>query len=163
MKKLGLGFVLVALLACESETISEEFADKVAAEGIEKFDCLNSQADAPPALDDAKEWIVGKWQLKGMITMMPQNEVPNIQLEFKEDGGVFVSLAGENVYTDAYSVIETEENGYKSIQLIGDNMMIDETGDYLLPRGTLRICEDEMMIDQGIAFDAPGYLFRRLQ
>ena len=161
MKKLWIGLAFLACMACEEAPVSEDVNDMIAAEGIEEFSCVNGQADNPPALEDAKNWIVGKWQLKGMITMVPNTEVQNIQLEFKEDGGVFVTLAGENVYTDAYSVIEKEENGYKSIQLVGDNMMVES--EYAIPRGTLRICENEMMIDQGIAFDAPGYLFRRIQ
>jgi hypothetical protein len=162
MKKLlMIGFASLVFIACENEPVGVNVDDKIAAEGVEEFTCVNAQADSLPTLDEAKERIVGKWQLKGMITMMPVTEVPNIQIEFKEDGGVFVSLAGENVYTDAYSVIESEENETRLLKLIGDNLMTQS--EYAIAKGNLRICEKEMLIDHGIAFDAPGYLFRKIQ
>ncbi len=162
MKKLFLGLALLSFAACETSTVeSEEISDMIKAESIEDFSCINQQADNPPLLSDAQTKIVGKWQLKGIISMMPATEIPNIKVEFKEDGGVFVTKDGENVYTDAYSVIEKTENGYTSIQVITDNLM-DGFNENNIVKGTLRICDNEMMIDQGIAFDAPGYLFRKL-
>lgn len=147
-------------VSCESLDMKDQSENFLQAENMEDFDCINKQADSAASLRDAQKWIVGKWQLKGVITMLPTTQVPDIEVEFFEDGGVFVYKNGKNTYTDAYSIVEKNENSYRYLQLIGDNMMIDyeETP---IPRGTLRICEKELMIDQGMAFDAPAYLFRK--
>ncbi|WP_131458376.1 hypothetical protein [Jiulongibacter sediminis] len=161
MKKLLLGVMLVAFMSCE-KTDSQPINETDKAETLDDFTCINEQADNPADLADAQNWIVGKWQLTGIIAMMPDVEVPNIQVEFKSDGGVFVEKDGENVFTDAYSVIENESNGYTSLQVITDQLP-DNFDEYNIVKGTLRICESELMIDQGIAFDAPGYLFRKIE
>jgi hypothetical protein len=40
---------------------------------------------------------------------------------------------------------------------------MDIGNEHNIAKGTVRICEKELMLDQGIAFDAPGYLFRKLE
>lgn len=151
--------VLFFMSACSESSISpsDQFIQR---EEVSAFDCINKQADNPPKLSDAQKWIVGKWQLKSIITMVPENQIPNMQAEFLSDGTVFVFLAGKKVYTDAFSIIENKEGNYSSLQLINDNLLSES--EYRIVNGTLRICEKEMMVDQGIAFDAPGYLFRKI-
>lgn len=161
MKKLLLGLMIVGFISCE-KVDSEPLDETDKAESLEDFTCINDQADNPPALSDAQNWIVGKWQLTGVIAMIPNPEVPNIQVEFMSDGGVFVTKDGDNVFTDAYSVIENETNGYTSLQVVTDQLP-DDFNENNIVRGTLRICESELMIDQGIAVDAPGYLFRKVE
>ncbi|AWV99625.1 hypothetical protein DJ013_16175 [Arcticibacterium luteifluviistationis] len=155
---------MFSFMACEKDDVSEAANNDIAfitAEGLEKFDCVAQQVDSLPSIEDARSMIVGTWQLKGMITMLPTVEVPNIKIEFKEDGGVFVTNAGENVFTNAYSINDNvSENGYRSIVITTDEFGI-ETNEYNFLTGTIRICQDELMIDNGIAFDAPGYLLRR--
>lgn len=161
--KLFLIFIPLLLSCNDKDIIAEIPLDAmIQKEEPSAFTCINSQADNPPTLDNAKKWIVGKWQLKSMITMMPNTQVPNYQIEFKEDGGVFVNLAGVAVYTDAYSVVETVENNFSSIKMVTDNLM-DFSNEHNIVKGTIRICEKELMLDQGIAFDAPGFLFRKIE
>lgn len=159
-------FALLVFASCEKTSVNAEIPDNVAfldAEALSEFTCINQQTDNPPRISDARKWIVGKWQLKGMITMIPYVEVPNIKIEFKEDGGVFISNAGENVFTNAYSLNENENNGYKSIVISTDDFGTDPFNENNILSGTIRICENELMIDNGIAFDAPGYLLRKIQ
>ncbi|MFT5885514.1 MAG: hypothetical protein ACI9IP_001974 [Arcticibacterium sp.] len=162
---LGFGFT-----ACEDKAMEGENLDAVAfvqAESFQDFTCVYQQADNPPAIADARKWIVGKWQLKGIISMVPNMEVPNIKVEFLADGGVFVTNAGKTVFTNAYSINDVTENNYSYINITTDATVItdglgqDSSGDNFL-KGTIRICENELMIDNGIAFDAPGYLFRKI-
>lgn len=164
MKKIFLLLSVLSLVACNKETIDAEISDSVLflkGEPFQNFNCVFKQADNPPKLPDAQKWLVGRWQLKGMITQAPSGDVPNIKIEFKEDGGVFIHNAGKLVFTNAYSINLLEENGYKSIVITTDDFGTDFNEHNIL-RGTLRICEDELMIDNGIAFDAPGYLFRKI-
>lgn len=169
MKKLLFLLLIPFCFSCEesNETASPE-PDFITAESIDAFDCVNDQADNPPALADAQKWIVGKWQLKGVISMIPNPEIPNYQVEFMEDGTVIVTKAGERVYTDAYSVIDSKEGDYQYLEIITDSFEIvdglnSNFNEHNIVEGTLRICEKEMMVDQGIAFDAPGYLFRKIE
>ncbi|MGR3810260.1 hypothetical protein [Jiulongibacter sp. NS-SX5] len=161
MKKLVLSLMMVGLMsaACE-KTDSEPLENVSNAETLADFECINEQADNPASLSDAQQWIVGTWQLTGVIAMIPDPQVPNISIEFKEDGGVFVSQDDEVIFTDAYSVIESEINGVKYLEIITDTLPGDFQENNMV-KGGLRICENEMMIDQGIAFDAPGYLLRK--
>ncbi|WP_341226610.1 hypothetical protein [uncultured Arcticibacterium sp.] len=166
MKKILLVLSVLSFMACESEDVaSSEAIDDVEfieAETLEEFDCVGQQVENLPSIEDARTMIVGTWQLKGMITMMPTEEVPNLKVEFKEDGGVFVTNAGENVFTNAYSINDNiSDNGFRSIEITTDEFGI-ETSEFNFFTGTIRICEDELMIDNGIAFDAPGYLLRKI-
>lgn len=165
MKKILLVLTVFSLMACEKEEVSEAVNNNLAfitAESLEEFNCVGQQVENLPTIEDARTMIVGTWQLKGMITMMPTTEVPNIKIEFKEDGGVFVTNAGKNVFTNAYSINDKIENDYRSIVITTDQFGI-ETNEYNFLTGTIRICENELMIDNGIAFDAPGYLLRRVE
>lgn len=153
-------------MACETENVANSEAidnvEFIEAETLEEFNCVGQQVEDLPSIEDARTMIVGTWQLKGMITMMPTEEVPNIKVEFKEDGGVFVTNAGENVFTNAYSINENvSEDGYRSIVITTDEFGTDFNENNFI-KGTIRICEDELMIDNGIAFDAPGYLLRKI-
>lgn len=172
MKKLLLILFIPFFISCENDDPEglTPLPAMIQAEEPSAFECINAQADNPPTLENAKKWIVGKWQLKAMITMIQNSEVPNYQVEFKEDGGVFVSKAGELIYTDAYSLIEGEQFENPAIQIITDNLMPNSTeGDLVIGnegsiiKGWVRICENELMLDHGIAFDAPGYLFRKME
>lgn len=163
MKNLLFALILPLCFACTTND-KEEIPIPAMIQGEEPaaFSCVNAQADNPPTLETAKKLIVGKWQLKGVIAMIENPEIPNYQVEFMEDGGVFVTLAGKNVYTDAYSLVENNENNYRSINLVTDTFP-ETFNENNIVKGTIRICENELMVDQGIAFDAPGYLFRRVE
>ena len=170
MKYLILGLLAFSFTACEDKAMEEDNSNEVAfldGESFQDFTCVYQQADTPPAIEDARKWIVGKWQLKGIISMMPSMEVPNIKVEFLADGGVFVTNAGKTVFTNAYSINDMTENDYSYINVTTDAMTItdgigqDVNQDNFL-KGTIRICENELMIDNGIASDAPGYLFRKI-
>jgi len=164
MKNILIAFLVLTFSSCEKESAIPDSVAFVKAEAVSEFNCVNQQADKSPSLENARKWIEGKWQLKGMITMLPTTEVPNIKIEFKEDGGVFVTHAGKNVFSNAYSINETIENGFRHLIISTD--FISTNGDfneYNFLKGTIRICEKELMIDNGIAFDAPGYLLRKIK
>ena len=164
MKKLILVLAFPLIFACENDKDSaiNPNSEMIQGEDSGEFPCVNAQADTLPTLDSAKALIVGKWQLKGMIARMANPEIPNYQIEFLADGGVTVTLAGKKVFSDAYSVIEETSNGYRNLKLITDSLM-DLENQHNIVKGNIRICEKELMLDQGIAFDAPGYLFRKVK
>lgn len=163
MKKLLIALLLPICFAC-TETEDEEipFPAMIQAEEPTAFSCINAQADNSPTLENAKKLLIGKWQLKGVIAMIRNPEIPNYQIEFKEDGGVFITLAGKSVFTDAYSLIEATENDFRYLKLVTDNLL-GANNEHNIAKGTVRVCEKELMLDQGIAFDAPGYLFRKVK
>jgi hypothetical protein len=128
---------------------------------------LNKQANQSLTKKLATKYIYGEWQLAGMITMVPTNVIPDIKVVFKDVLGAPIDkqiaeyyengkLLGSTLYT-----LNQIENGEQKMVEIKSDVEIFDNQVYNLFRGNIRICENELMIDNGIAFDAPGYLFRR--
>lgn len=149
--------------SCESEVINNEEESTVAmiqAEEISNFTCINSQADEAIPLEDATSKIVGEWQLKAILTMIQSNEVPNIVLKIDNNLEVSVLEAGKKVHDDKLKItVESGEN-YSILKLESSRGEFSN-GNYNFLYGNLRVCDNELFIDNGIAFDAPGYYFRK--
>ena len=114
---------------------------------------------------DVKGNIYGEWQLRELIGNMPtKSKVPDLKVVFKEISDKQVA----DIYSDgklsttiAYSLKQKDGNGYRSVEIISDSTNF-QNGDYNFLKGTIRICENQMMIDNGIAVDAPGYIFTKI-
>ncbi|MBA4848933.1 hypothetical protein [Emticicia sp. BO119] len=168
MKKLILGcslFSLLTLNACKTSDQDVPSPNMVKAESILDFDCLRNSANVSLKIADVKKEIYGEWQLKGMITMVPpSDEVPNVKLIISEkaDGKQLAEIYENDKLTKimTYDLIQSE---YEQIFMVGinpDKEKFDD-GSYNFIRGSIRICTGELMIDNGMAFDAPAYLFRK--
>lgn len=168
MKKLILGcslFSLLSLNACKTADEEIPALGMVKAESILDFDCLRNWADVSLKIADAKKEIYGEWQLKGMITMMPpSSEVPDVKLRISQkDNGKQLAEIYENgklTHTMTYDLKQEEYEKLLWVAIQPDKETFDD-GSYNYIKGSIRICPGELMIDNGMAFDAPAYLFRK--
>ena len=164
MKNLFLSILLVATVtACESNAPNEDSSAvaMIEAEDVNNFNCINAQADNAISTSEAKTNIVGEWQLKAILTMIPNNEVPNIVLKVNNDLSVTVTKAGKKVHEDKLKISKESGENY-SVLKIESSRGEFSNGDFNFLYGNLRVCEKELFIDNGVAFDAPGYFFRKM-
>ena len=141
-------FVVVASFSCQKKEIA----------ATTNFDCVNAQFDNAPTLGEASSRIVGQWQLKKMAAMRIQTEVPNIRLVFSSNKTVEVYQNEQLIQQDKYQLIENQQGTTRFIALETTKTTF-QNGDYSFLRGTVRVCDAELLIDNGMAFDAPGYFF----
>lgn len=168
MKKLILGFSFFSLLSLNScRTPDEDIPspNMIKAESILDFDCIRTSADVPLKIADVKKEIYGEWQLKGMITMVPpSDEVPDtkVVISQKSDGKQLaeIYLNGKLANTMTYDLKQEEFEKLLWVTIQPDKQTFND-GSYNYIRGRIRICPGELMIDNGMAFDAPAYLFRK--
>lgn len=146
--------LLLILLSCNQESV------KARRETIQDFTCVNAQVNMTPTLSEVHTRIKGQWQLRIISAMIPNPTVENIKLIFSEDK-VQVFKDGKQMFESDYILKENQQNSLKYIgietTISGDNSTF-----YNPVRGTVRICEQEMLLDHGMAFDAPGYFFEKL-
>ncbi|GAB3519739.1 hypothetical protein [Emticicia fontis] len=169
MKKLMFGFGLFSLLslnACKSADEEIPAQNMIKSESILDFDCLRNSADVPLKIADVKKEIYGEWQLKGMITMMPPTteDMPDIRLVIsqKANGKQLAEIFrdGKIVNTMTYDLEQFEQDKLAWVIIKPDKETFDD-GSYNYIKGSIRICPGQLMIDNGMAFDAPAYLFRK--
>jgi hypothetical protein len=150
------GMVFMTTSACQK---SEEDLLEAKATTI-NFDCVNAQADKAPALADAQKNIVGSWTLKRVASMMPTTSVPNIEIIFRQNGSYDLIKDGKVIGTDTYKIKE-ESMSNSTWLTISATQESFSNQEYNIVRGSLRVCANEMLIDNGMAFDAPGFYFAR--
>jgi hypothetical protein len=169
MKKLLIGcslFSLLSLNACKNADEEIPAQNMIKSESILDFDCLRNSADVPLKIADVKKEIYGEWQLKGMITMMPPSseDMPDIRLVIsqKSNGKQLAEIYKDKklVNTMTYDLEQIEQDKLAWVIIKPDKEMFDD-GTYNYIKGGIRICPGELMIDNGMAFDAPAYLFRK--
>ena len=153
-------FVLSCLgfMACKKDAEQE----------VSVSDCLNKTVNDPVLVDDVKSKIYGKWQLKKLIGNMPNPKVPDLMVNFKPISGFQNVYQVADIYTNGkltstmqFLLKQRNGNGYQSVEIVSDSTNF-QNGDYNFLKGTIRTCENQMMIDNGIAFDAPGYVFMKI-
>ncbi|MFB0909307.1 MAG: hypothetical protein QMB03_13750 [Spirosomataceae bacterium] len=163
MKNFVILSVLVSLFfSCESQNIDGEIGGvaMIQAEEIANFTCINKQADNAIPVSEAKDKIAGEWQLKAMLTMIQVNEVPNVVLKINKDLSVTVLQAGKKIHDDKLIITEKSGDNYRLLKIESSRQEFSN-GDFNFLYGNLRVCDNELFIDNGIAFDAPGYYFRK--
>jgi hypothetical protein len=150
-----LGFSIL-LLSCANEEVATK------KENIQDFACINAQADAPPTLSEAKQRIVGTWQLRMMSAFRAgPAPVENIKVVFSNAGKVQIYKDNVLRIDTEYTLKEEVQNDYRSITIDSKNQ--GDSDFYSPVRGTVRVCDDELLLDHGMAFDAPGYFFEKLK
>lgn len=170
MKKILLGFGILSLLYLSSCKIADEEVpamNSIKAESILDFDCLRNAADVPLTIADVKKGIYGEWQLKGAITQVPmQEEVPDVKLKISEKstGKQLVEIYenGKLAKTMTYDLEQGQHEKLLWVIIKPDQETFAD-GSYNYIRGTIRLCPNELMIDNGMAFDAPAYLYRKIK
>jgi hypothetical protein len=129
-----------------------------------KDDCTNDSI----FLADVKSEIYGEWQLTTYIANIPNPKVPDLKVIFKDVLGNPIDKQIADIYengkltnTVLYSLKQSSTNNHQVVQIVSDSTRF-QNGDYNFLRGNIRICENQMMIDNGIALDAPGYIFTKI-
>jgi hypothetical protein len=138
-------------------------------ESYKLFDCLSTKTDELLKKEEVLKYIYGTWQLRQMITMIPQDTVPDIKVTFKDVLGApidkqiaDISLDGKLIGSILYTLVEKTIEGKSYVYFESDSYVIGNTNEYNFIRGDIRICPDELRIDNGMAFDAPAYLFQKI-
>jgi hypothetical protein len=163
MKKIFI-FLLFSLtiLACKSE--NEVLNNSLKPEELNDFACLNANVDKPYFIADIKKHLFTSWTMKNIITMVPSKTVPDVKIVFNTNGTVDVFQDGKKAYQTTYTLKEESGNGVNWVTLSSEaNTLTDHPVIKHIIAGTIRTCEKELIIDQGIAFDAPAYLFRKTE
>jgi hypothetical protein len=130
--------------------------------------------DAANKLDnkksEAREYIGGRWKLIKVFAFRVNNQkVPDIEIQFSDVIGAPIDSQLAEVYENGkrvgsviYNISEhlgEDKNTYLKINS-GENIIYDNgNGNFIT--GQLRICSNQLLIDNGMAFDAPGYLFEK--
>ena len=122
------------------------------------FDCINQMADKPLLVDVAKKKMIGEWQLKQIATMLPSKTVPDIKVVFSGSDKVEVYENGKLKYGTDYSLKQENIDKTPMVTLETKEIKLAE-GDYKFLFGAIRVCDKELLIDNGMAFDAPAYFF----
>ncbi len=162
-KLVALIFMLTSVITCDTTVPNQDGMSTLAmiqAESLENFTCVNGQADKAIAVSEAKTRISGEWQLKAVMTMLQQNEVPNFVLQISDDLSVSVFRAGKKIHKDKLKITEESGENYRVLKLESSRKDFSN-GDFNFLYGTLRVCDKELLIDNGMMFDAPGYYFRK--
>ncbi|UTA67106.1 hypothetical protein [Emticicia sp. 21SJ11W-3] len=170
MKKTLIGFGILSLLylsSCKTSADEVPALNRVKAESILDFDCVRNSADVPLTIADAKKGIYGEWQLKGTILYAPLPEdLPDIRLKISEKstGKQLVEIFenGKLAKTMTFDFTQGQVDKLYWVTLKPDFETFAD-GSYNYIRGTIRLCPTELMIDNGMAFDAPAYLYRKIK
>ena len=159
--------LVLSMSACKKSAIDSMKSNK--AESFQDFDCLSKSVDKPLLVSTVRSKIDGEWQLRGTIFNMPTTEVPDVRIIFQTLSGILSDIHMISLYEDGvfkhsitYTLKQEGLNTIPYVTLVTDKDHFDN-GDYNFFKGTIRICDNELMIDNGIAFDAPGYLFRKIK
>lgn len=120
--------------------------------------CINEQSVTPPLLSVAQTKIIGQWQLSSIISMLPTTVIPKIKLIFKNNQKVEVLKDNVLIHSDSFQIKEIRIDTFRLVEIYTTKTVFDN-GDYNFIKGGLRVCDAEMFIDNGMAFDAPGYRF----
>lgn len=148
--------------SCETQQAEDlSQLEMIEAEQVQNFSCLNAQLKTAKSVSETQNLIPGTWQLKAIMSMLPSTEIPNYVLVIDNDYNVIVKKAGKSVVADKLIFFEKNEYGSSVIGLKNTKQYFDNQ-DFSFLYGTIRICENELLIDNGMAFDAPGYYFRKV-
>lgn len=169
MKKLLLGCSLLSLLylsSCKPSDQDDVQALKTfKAESIVDFDCLYKSADVPLTIADVKKEIYGEWQMKGIIAMVQSDaDIPDVKLVIsqKSDGKQLAEILndGKLAFSSTFDLEQNSHNELKWVTIKPDREYFNDST-YNFIRGSIRICPGQLLIDNGMAFDAPAFLFRK--
>jgi hypothetical protein len=103
--------------------------------------------------------IVGTWVLKKQIVMLANAPTPNVKIVLDKNGRVEFYRNDMLVHQDTYR-IESQPNSDEF------RLVVSSWGDTLdenrwFVSGTIYLCQSELFLDNGIAFDAPGYVYQK--
>jgi hypothetical protein len=151
-----------SFLACKAD--SEVLNNSLKPEELNDFACLNANLDKPYFIADINKHLLTSWTLKNVATMIPSKTVPDVKIVFSKNGTVDVFQDGKKAYQTTYTLKEESGNGVNWVTLSSEaNTLTDHPLIKHIIAGTVRTCEKELIIDQGMAFDAPAYLFRKTE
>ncbi|MFM2393696.1 MAG: hypothetical protein RLZZ546_1678 [Bacteroidota bacterium] len=94
--------------------------------------------------------------------------MPDIKVQFKDVLGAPIDKQLADIYIDGklignvlYSFKEVSFDNVIYVFIESDANYIGESQEYNFIRGGLRMCENSLMIDNGMATDAPAYIFEK--
>ncbi|MGL4631843.1 MAG: hypothetical protein ACRCVT_11640 [Leadbetterella sp.] len=125
------------------------------------FVCIYQNTEVSIKVETISKDIVGTWDLrrKEGFRIQPQDVVSNtIRFKFDKFGLAEVYENGKLSFLINYKVIQKTANNVQFVSIESDPSK-DKTN---ILNGTIRICDNELVIDQGLAFDAPAYFFKKV-
>jgi Kunitz/Bovine pancreatic trypsin inhibitor domain len=131
------------------------------------FACINIATEQSLLVADVKQRIYGEWKLQAVWANVANPPVPEVKVVFKDVLGAPIDKQVADVYLNCKLAYTTTYNlkqingTIKSVRLEPDKKTYMANEPAVLG-GTVKICEGELMIDTGMAFDASAYLFRKI-
>ncbi len=137
-------------------------------QSISEFNCLYKAVDKPITKIEVEKFIYGEWQLYGLVVMLPNNSLPDIKIIVSnipaspsEKPLIEIFENGKSKGKVIFDLEEIKDGNYSNVTIKSESRTL-AMDYYNFIKGNIRICEKELMIDNGMAFDAPAYLFRKV-
>lgn len=154
------------LLSCSTDEDKEKHLD-------DNFECVlqNSNAEMLRTKDDVLHHIYGTWKVMKILSMIPDVNVGNMKLEFKDILGAPIDKQVAELYIDdksvgsiVYSIKEQKVDNEILLLFESEVATFSNSDEYnFMYFSSLRMCPEEMLIDNGMASDGPGYLLKKIK
>jgi hypothetical protein len=162
-----ISILLVApLFGCQPENVTQKGLENLK---MADFECLNKQANQLLTAIESNKMIYGEWKLYGMLTMLPTKAIPDIKIVLSNiptspSEKPVAEIFENSVPMGRVKFVLKEINRESITSVLIESENVSLPADYYnFIKGHVRICNDELMIDNGMAFDAPAYLFRKVK
>ncbi|WP_266368205.1 hypothetical protein [Tellurirhabdus rosea] len=104
----------------------------------------------------ARRWLVGEWKLTKVSAMMPNPPVPNVRLVASEEA-IIVFKDGKEIDRVGYEL--SRKDDYLELKTSAE----PKADNWYVRNSTAKVARNRLFLDTGMAFDAPGYEFERIE
>jgi hypothetical protein len=139
----------------------------------DKFECVlqNSNPDILKSKDEVLQHIYGTWKVVKILAWLKTNDMKNMKLEFKDVLGAPIDKQIVELYIDdksvgslTYSIKEQKVGDELYLLFETENTKFGDSDEYNFIYGSsLKMCPEEMLIDNGMDLDGPGYLLKKIK
>jgi hypothetical protein len=144
-------------------------------QNITAFDCINNTSKNSMNKTTVEKFMQGSWLLKGMVTATAIENVPKIMISFGSNltinnqeitnqvTYVYFSKDDKLIGNVVYTLKEDFREGLTHTSFETEELKIGNTEEDNFIKGEIRICENELYIDNTAIEGTPGYLFRKIK
>lgn len=116
-------------------------------------------------LSDARQNLCGKWKLTDYFAFRSLIDDPNLKIEFSKGKAEneYIAEVKEDDKSIGNATFQLEEtinlDNLKILKMTTNKTKQFSNARYNFLFGEMRICKNKLLIDNGMIFDAPGYVF----
>jgi hypothetical protein len=118
--------------------------------------CLACQKQNTTDTGKVQKKLMGAWKLTQVLTMMPNPKVPSVELRISKRQ-IAVLENGKQLAVVAYELVEDQN----SVQLKTAPPLRIGTSPLRSP--LVRMEAERLLLDDGMAYDGPGFSFERIK